>query len=93
MNRIIRNTGFYLLIFLVTVGIVHFISTQNEQKELITYDKFRQAVVNKNVESVTLKFDGYTYLIKGKYINPPSGADKKSFETHAPLRAYGRTAD
>ncbi|WP_261303576.1 ATP-dependent zinc metalloprotease FtsH [Paenibacillus andongensis] len=85
MNRIIRNTGFYLLIFLVTVGIVHFISTQNEQKELITYDKFRQAVVNKNVESVTLKFDGYTYLIKGKYINPPSGADKKSFETHAPF--------
>lgn len=84
MNRIIRNTGFYLLIFLVTVGIVHFISTQNEQKELITYDKFRQAVVTKNVESVTLKFDGYTYLIKGKYINPPSGADKKSFETHAP---------
>ncbi|MFC5452633.1 ATP-dependent zinc metalloprotease FtsH [Paenibacillus aestuarii] len=85
MNRIIRNTGFYLLIFLVTVGIVHFISTQNEQKELITYDKFRQAVINKNVESVTLKFDGYTYLIKGKYINPPSGADKKSFETHAPF--------
>ncbi|MEW9702472.1 ATP-dependent zinc metalloprotease FtsH [Paenibacillus sp. SI8] len=84
MNRIIRNTGFYLLIFLVTVGIVHFISTQNEQKELITYDKFRQAVINKNVESVTLKFDGYTYLIKGKYISPPSGADKKSFETHAP---------
>ncbi|NEW09576.1 ATP-dependent metallopeptidase FtsH/Yme1/Tma family protein [Paenibacillus sp. SYP-B3998] len=84
MNRIIRNTGFYLLIFLVTVGIVHFISTQNEQKELITYDKFRQAVINKNVESVNLKFDGYTYLIKGKYINPPSGADKKSFETHAP---------
>jgi len=26
MNRIIRNTGFYLLIFLVTVGIVQFIS-------------------------------------------------------------------
>lgn len=83
MNRIIRNTGFYLLIFLVTVGIVHFISTQNEQKDLITYDKFRQAVINKNVESVTLKFDGYTYLIKGKYINPPT-ADKKNFETHAP---------
>lgn len=84
MNRIIRNTGFYLLIFLVTVGIVHFISTQNEQKELITYDKFRQAVISKNVESVTLKFDGYTYSIKGKYITPPNGADKKSFETHAP---------
>ncbi|MGG1514619.1 ATP-dependent zinc metalloprotease FtsH [Paenibacillus oryzisoli] len=84
MNRIIRNTGFYLLIFLVTVGIVHFISTQNEQKELITYDKFRQAVTSKNVESVSLKFDGYSYSIKGKYITPPNGADKKTFETHAP---------
>ncbi|TXK78255.1 ATP-dependent zinc metalloprotease FtsH [Paenibacillus sp. N3.4] len=83
MNRIIRNTGFYLLIFLVTVGIVHFISTQNEQKELITYDKFRQAVTSKNVESVNVQFDGYSYLIKGKYINP-SSADKKNFETHAP---------
>ncbi|UJF33103.1 ATP-dependent zinc metalloprotease FtsH [Paenibacillus hexagrammi] len=83
MNRIIRNTGFYLLIFLVTVGIVHFISTQNEQKDVITYDKFRQAVVTKNVKSVTLKFDGYTYLVKGEYIDPPT-ADKKTFETHAP---------
>jgi cell division protease FtsH len=84
MNKIIRNTGFYLLIFLVTVGIVHFISTQNDQKDVITYDKFRQAVETKNVESVALKFDGYTYLVNGKYINPPS-ADKKSFVTHAPF--------
>ncbi|MBP1996157.1 ATP-dependent zinc metalloprotease FtsH [Paenibacillus eucommiae] len=84
MNRIIRNTGFYLLIFLVTVGIVHFISTQNDQKDVISYDKFRQAVLNKNVESVALKFDGYTYLVNGKYLNPPS-ADKKNFVTHAPF--------
>jgi cell division protease FtsH len=83
MNRIIRNTGFYLLIFLVTVGIVHFISTQNDQKDVITYDKFRQAVLNKNVESVSLKFDGYTYLVNGKYMNPPS-PDKKNFMTRAP---------
>jgi cell division protease FtsH len=84
MNRIIRNTGFYLLIFLVTVGIVHFISTQNDQKDVITYDKFRQAVLNKNVESVSLKFDGYTYLVNGKYMNPPS-PDKKNFVTRAPF--------
>ena len=30
MNRIIRNTGFYLIIFLVTVGIFQFISSQND---------------------------------------------------------------
>lgn len=84
MNRIIRNTGFYLLIFLVTVGIVHFISTQNDQKDVITYDKFRKEILNKNVESVALKFDGYTYQINGKYITPPS-PDKKNFVTNAPF--------
>jgi cell division protease FtsH len=84
MNKIIRNTGFYLLIFLVTVGIVHFISTQNDQKDVISYDKFRQAVESKNVESVALKFDGYTYLVNGKYKNPPS-PDKKNFTTRAPF--------
>jgi cell division protease FtsH len=83
MNRIIRNTGFYLLIFLVTVGIVHFISTQNDQKDAISYDKLRQALIEKNVESVNVRFDGYTYLVRGKYKNPPS-PDKKSFETRAP---------
>ncbi|TDF91576.1 ATP-dependent zinc metalloprotease FtsH [Paenibacillus piri] len=84
MNRIIRNTGFYLLIFLVTVGIVHFISTQNDQKDAITYDKLRQALIEKNVESVNVKFDGYTYLVRGKYKNPPT-PDKKNFETRAPF--------
>jgi cell division protease FtsH len=82
MNRIIRNTGFYLLIFLVTVGIVHFISTQNDQKEQITYDKFRQELAAKNVESVTVKLDGGTYLINGKYRNATQ--DHKNFVTRGP---------
>ncbi|OXM82489.1 ATP-dependent zinc metalloprotease FtsH [Paenibacillus rigui] len=83
MNRIIRNTGFYLLIFLVTVGIVHFISTQNDQKDVISYDKLRQALVEKNVDSVSLRYDGQTYLVRGKYKTPPT-PDKKNFETRAP---------
>ncbi len=84
MNRIVRNTGFYLLIFLVTVGIVHFISSQNEQKVQISYDEFRQEVINKNIQEVTVKFDGYTYLITGKYKNPPH-PDKANFVTRAPF--------
>ncbi|MEV2860444.1 ATP-dependent zinc metalloprotease FtsH [Paenibacillus larvae] len=84
MNRFIRNTAFYLLIFLVTVGIVHFISNQNDQKDGISYTQFRQELSSKNVESVTLKWDGYTYLVTGKYKNPQS-QDKKSFITRAPV--------
>ena len=30
MNRFIRNTGFYLILFLVVVGIVQFISNGGE---------------------------------------------------------------
>ncbi|MCP1312300.1 ATP-dependent zinc metalloprotease FtsH [Paenibacillus tyrfis] len=82
MNRIIRNTGFYLLIFLVTVGIVHFISTQNEQKDTISYDKLRVALIEKNVESIIVKYDAQTYLVRGKYKN--ASADKKNFESRAP---------
>jgi cell division protease FtsH len=83
MNRIIRNTGFYLLIFLVTVGIVHFISSQNDTKQTITYTKFREELKNNNIEEVSVKFDGYTYLIRGKFRQ--SGTDKLYFETHAPF--------
>lgn len=83
MNRIIRNTGFYLLIFLVTVGIVHFISSQNDTKQTITYTKFREELKNNNIEEVAVKFDGYTYLIRGKF--KQSSIDKLLFETHAPF--------
>lgn len=83
MNRIIRNTGFYLLIFLVTVGIVHFISSQNDTKQTITYTKFREELKNNNIEEVAVKFDGYTYLIRGKF--KQSSTDKLLFETHAPF--------
>lgn len=84
MNRFIRNTGFYLLIFLVTVGIVHFISNQNDQREQIRYDQFRSELQKKNVDEVTVKFDGYTYLINGQYKNP-ANADRPSFVTRAPF--------
>ncbi|WP_420170374.1 ATP-dependent zinc metalloprotease FtsH [Paenibacillus larvae] len=59
-------------------------SNQNDQKDGISYTQFRQELSSKNVESVTLKWDGYTYLVTGKYKNPQS-QDKKSFITRAPV--------
>jgi len=84
MNRVIRNTGFYLLIFLVTVGIVHFISTQNDQREPITYDEFRRELANDNIEKVSVKVDGYTYLITGTF-REAERPDKANFMTRAPF--------
>ncbi|WP_281883914.1 ATP-dependent zinc metalloprotease FtsH [Paenibacillus sp. YYML68] len=83
MNRIIRNTGFYLLIFLVTVGIVSFISNRGEQKTVISYDQLRQHLISKNVESIVVKYDAQTYLVKGE-LKSAESPEKKKFEARAP---------
>ncbi|GIP41335.1 ATP-dependent zinc metalloprotease FtsH [Paenibacillus sp. J31TS4] len=86
MNRILRNTGFYLVIFLVVIGIVRFISAQNNMEEQISYNKFREDLANTaaqttgdKIERVIVKPEGYTYIISGKYT---SG---KTFKTRAPI--------
>lgn len=87
MNRILRNTGFYLLIFLVVIGIVRFISTQNDMESSITYSEFREQLLNtakpnatgNKIKSVTLKPDGITYLVRGVYDNG------STFKSRAPL--------
>lgn len=84
MNRILRNTGFYLLIFLVVIGIVKFISSQNDIEVSISYNQFRQELLNPSatgnkIKEVTVKPEGYTYAIRGKYEND------KPFKTRAPI--------
>lgn len=68
---------------MVTVGIVHFISTQNEQQDIISYDQLRQTLTEKNVESIIVKYDAQTYLVRGTYKNAPS-SNNKNFESRAP---------
>lgn len=83
MNRIIRNTGFYLLIFLVVIGIVQFISKQGDQRAEPSFDEFRQYVINNQVEEVTAQFDGYTYLVQGS-LSAQDGTSSE-FVTRAPI--------
>ncbi|MFF2094394.1 ATP-dependent zinc metalloprotease FtsH [Paenibacillus sp. NPDC058174] len=89
MNRIIRNTGFYLIIFLVTVGIIQFISKQNDTTVGIRYDELRTAISENNIEKLTVKYEGYTYFVAGKYKKPPVGAktEELSFTTRIGLDA------
>src|SRR5690554_4799304 len=84
MNRIVRNSGFYLLIVLVVIGIVYSISNQNDQKVELSYDKFRQAVVSNSVTEVTVQFDGYTYVVNGVHASL-GGQNTSAFFTYAPI--------
>ncbi|RJE83587.1 ATP-dependent metallopeptidase FtsH/Yme1/Tma family protein [Paenibacillus sp. 1011MAR3C5] len=81
MNRIIRNTGFYLIIFLVTVGVFQYISGQGDSTKPLRYDEFRQVVEAGNVASITAKYDKESYYITGKYKTKPEGAESDNFTT------------
>ncbi|UNK18542.1 ATP-dependent zinc metalloprotease FtsH [Paenibacillus sp. N3/727] len=84
MNRFIRNSGFYLILFLVVVGIVQFVTNGNEVADTPRYDQLRQEIKANNIKEITAQFDGYAYLVTGKY-NTPKGEKKlENFSTYIP---------
>ncbi|REK69245.1 ATP-dependent zinc metalloprotease FtsH [Paenibacillus paeoniae] len=93
MNRIIRNTGFYLIIFLVTVGVFQYISGQGDSTKPLRYDEFRQVVEAGNVASITAKYDKESYYITGKYKIRPEGADSDNFTSRMNTYAAQQNLD
>ncbi|MFC5406841.1 ATP-dependent zinc metalloprotease FtsH [Cohnella soli] len=95
MNRFIRNTGFYLLIFLVTVGIVQFFISKNETTKELSYSEIVKVVQQGNVKSITLQLQNGTYLVSGE-LNPKAGSEKgELFSGRAPIseRTTGQFED
>ncbi|WP_138496117.1 ATP-dependent zinc metalloprotease FtsH [Paenibacillus pinistramenti] len=84
MNRFIRNSGFYLILFLVVVGIVQFLSGGNESANTPRYDELRQQLAANQVEEMTAQFDGYTYRVTGKYKEQIGDNKSKNFTTYVP---------
>ncbi|WP_108672115.1 ATP-dependent zinc metalloprotease FtsH [Peribacillus acanthi] len=66
MNRIFRNTIFYLLIFLVIIGIVSIFTNNNEPTENITQDQFFRYLEKGDVTEYSLKPERNVYEIKGQ---------------------------
>lgn len=88
MNRFIRNTGFYLLIFLVTVGIVQFFIGKNETAKDYNYNQLVQTVQSENVKKLTIQIQSGTYLVTGE-LQPKDGSEKgETFTGRAPLADY-----
>ncbi|GGG07881.1 ATP-dependent zinc metalloprotease FtsH [Paenibacillus albidus] len=84
MNRFIRNSGFYLILFLVVVGIVQFVSNGNEAADFPRYDQLRQQLEADNVKEVTVQFEDNAFLVTGKYKTVPQGVKSESFSTYIP---------
>ena len=66
MNRIFRNTIFYLLIFLVVIGVVSFFNGTGQQQQPLTYDQFMTHLEKGDIKSATVQPERLVYEIRGQ---------------------------
>ncbi|MBY0052347.1 ATP-dependent metallopeptidase FtsH/Yme1/Tma family protein [Brevibacillus agri] len=85
MNRFFRNTGFYLLVFLVTVGIVNFILSGTDKVGKLTYQDFRVQLKADNVTELSMRPENGTYRVEGTLAKAIPGQESNKFFTNVPL--------
>ncbi|AGX02121.1 MULTISPECIES: ATP-dependent zinc metalloprotease FtsH [Bacillaceae] len=66
MNRIFRNTIFYLLIFLVIIGVVSFFNGNNEPTDHISYDEFVGYLDSGEVTELSMQPERGVFEVRGK---------------------------
>ncbi len=79
MNRIFRNTIFYLLILLVIIGIVSIFTNSSENDKSLTQNQFISNLENGNVEKYTIQPERNVYTVRGQLKDATEGA---SFVTY-----------
>ncbi|MED3561342.1 ATP-dependent zinc metalloprotease FtsH [Bacillus xiapuensis] len=80
MNRIFRNTIFYLLIFLVIIGVVSFFNGSNEPTDHISYNQFVSKLEKGEVKSFSMQPERGVFEVRGQFEN----AKDKNFLTYIP---------
>ncbi|MFF5996828.1 ATP-dependent zinc metalloprotease FtsH [Lysinibacillus sp. KU-BSD001] len=65
MNRIFRYTIFYLLIFLVIIGIFGTFNGGNKPTEELTYHEFLKALDASTIQEVVIQPDSGVYVVEG----------------------------
>ncbi len=66
MNRIFRNTIFYLIIFLVIIGIIGLFNNGNQPNEELTYGEFLNALDSGEVTEIEIQPDRSVYNVRGQ---------------------------
>ena len=81
MNRIFRNTIFYLLIFLVIIGVVSFFNGGSQPTENLSYDTFISNLEKGEVTNLTMQPERGVLEVRGQL---KGYADDKYFITYIP---------
>lgn len=66
MNRIFRNTIFYLIIFLVIIGIIGLFNNGSQPNEELTYGEFLNALDSGEVTEIEIQPDRSVYNVRGQ---------------------------
>lgn len=66
MNRVFRNTIFYILILLLVIGVVSWLGSPNQKPENMSYSKFSQNLSAGKVESISIQPVRGVYEIRGQ---------------------------
>ncbi|MGM0899356.1 MAG: ATP-dependent zinc metalloprotease FtsH [Bacillota bacterium] len=82
MNRIFRYTIFYLLIFLVIIGILGTFNNSNQPTQNISYNDFLEALNAGEIENVRIQPDAQVYEVTGEMVGYEEG---ESFVTNIPI--------
>jgi cell division protease FtsH len=82
MNRIFRNTIFYLLIFLVIIGVVSFFNGSNEPTDNISYNEFVDSLEKNEVDSFSMQPERGVFEVRGQFEKEVK--DGKNFLTYVP---------
>ncbi|MFJ7756209.1 ATP-dependent zinc metalloprotease FtsH [Peribacillus muralis] len=88
MNRIFRNTIFYLLIFLVIIGIVSIFNNNNEPNVKMTQDEFYKHLESGDVTSLTMQPESSVFEITGQL---KGYEENKKFVTYVPFSEYSQS--
>ncbi|MDG5473810.1 ATP-dependent zinc metalloprotease FtsH [Jeotgalibacillus sp. ET6] len=84
MNRIFRNTIFYLLVFLVIIGIVGLFNSGNQPDQELTYGEFINSLENGEITEIDIQPNRSVYNVVGQ----KSGyAEDEYFVTNIPLES------
>jgi cell division protease FtsH len=83
MNRIFRYTIFYLLIFLVIIGILGTFNNSNQPTKDIGYNEFLTALTTGNIDEITIQPNQMVYEVTGKLSTAAN--DEDTFVTNIPM--------
>ncbi|SFJ35928.1 ATP-dependent zinc metalloprotease FtsH [Thermoflavimicrobium dichotomicum] len=83
-NNFLRHGILYVILILVTIGVINMIANSDTQTQQLSYDQYRTKLMQGEFAKVTLRPEGPTYHIEGEYKRVQNNR-VKSFVSRAPM--------